>query len=159
MGPLQRNLDAVELFRQSLRQMVDVRHPLVQLSELIDRLPKEIFVDLGYRKAIVPESVQNVPSKDARPTQSATEARHPPPQRHRADDWPHEKRRATAPQLAPRPIWRRHARSALRLPPQPPHDPEPVQDSLRTFSRHLAILRASTNHPRKRNLNYSGTTI
>ncbi len=36
MGPRERNLDAVELFRQSLRQMVDVRHPLVQLSELID---------------------------------------------------------------------------------------------------------------------------
>ena len=36
MGPRERNLDAVEWFRQWFRQMVDVRHPLVQLSEWID---------------------------------------------------------------------------------------------------------------------------
>jgi len=36
LGPRERNLDVVELFRQSLRQMVDLGHPLVQLSELID---------------------------------------------------------------------------------------------------------------------------
>ncbi len=31
---------------------------LEQVARMIDRLPKEIFVDLGHRKAIVPESVQ-----------------------------------------------------------------------------------------------------